>query len=74
MIAALLAETALVGVYLAWRLSRLTYCRRYGYPWRWAVIAEACWRVEHWPHAPGVFYAWRHAAERRGSPVLRSRS
>jgi hypothetical protein len=26
-----------------------TYHRRYGYPWRWAILAELAWRFEHLP-------------------------
>ena len=44
---------------------RFAYVRRYGYPWRWWLIAEPLWRLEHlFPH--GHFYAWRKAAELRG--------
>lgn len=53
-----------------------TYRYRYGYPWRWAVVAEIAWRFEHLPWrqdgqllAPLArrAYALRHAAERRGA-------
>jgi hypothetical protein len=43
-----------------------TYHRRYGYPWRWAVLAEIAWRFEHSPFFPLRAYRWRKAAERRG--------
>jgi hypothetical protein len=26
------------------------YHRVYGYPWRWAILAELAWRVEHMMH------------------------
>jgi hypothetical protein len=54
-----------------------TYRYRYGYPWRWALLAEVAWRLEHlpWsydgqPLAPlsRRAYRWRKAAERRGAP------
>lgn len=45
------------------------YRYRYGYPWPWAVVAEVAWRLEHAPFGPVArrAYAWRKAAERRGS-------
>lgn len=54
----------------------LTYQTRYGYPWRWAILAEIAWRIEHLPlsYDGQVFaplaraaYGWRKDAERRGS-------
>ncbi len=56
------------------------YHRRYGYPSRWAFLAELAWRLEHAPFSDegqplervaARGYAWRKAAERRGSPILR---
>lgn len=43
-----------------------TYHRRYGYPWRWALPAEVCWRLEHLPWRPSCWYRWRKACEHRG--------
>lgn len=47
----------------------LTYRTRYGYPWRWAILAELCWRIEHTP--TGAIARWgyrkRKACEHRGS-------
>lgn len=57
------------------------YRTRYGYPWRWAILAELAWRLEHLPrwgeddageHAwlgriGNRAYRWRKGAERRGS-------
>jgi hypothetical protein len=55
----------------------MTYHRRYGYPWRWAIAAEFWWRVEHLGYYRGgegglcayvnrFGYVKRKAAERRG--------
>jgi hypothetical protein len=53
-----------------------TYHRRYGYPWRWAILAEAAWRIEHlpWrldgqPFALLARWGYRHRKqwERRGA-------
>jgi hypothetical protein len=30
-----------------------TYRYRYGYPWRWAILAEVAWRLEHLGWARG---------------------
>lgn len=50
-----------------------TYHDVYGYPWRWALLAEVAWRMEHWRRlSPPWSYGWRKAAERRGSPVTRA--
>jgi hypothetical protein len=45
------------------------YHRRYGYPVRWAILAELAWRLEHWPLGTiaGRAYGWRKAMERRGA-------
>lgn len=55
------------------------YHRVYGYPPRWAFMAELAWRLEHcgpfWARYDGrplaTFsrkgYQWRKAAERKGS-------
>lgn len=49
----------------------MTY-RTYGYPWRWAMVAELCWRLEHWRWSRNLrvrgrsFYSLRRAAEQRG--------
>jgi len=54
----------------------LAYRTKYGYPWRWAFVAELFWRVEHLPLSfeGQVFaplarwgYRMRKAAEHRGS-------
>lgn len=42
-----------------------TYRYRYGYPWRWAILAEVAWRIEHGPLVRRA-YGWRKAAERAG--------
>jgi hypothetical protein len=56
------------------------YRRVYGYPLKWAVLAELGWRLEHAPlsdegqpleRLAANAYGWRKAAERRGSPLLR---
>lgn len=54
----------------------IDYRIRYGYPWRWALVAEVWWRLEHLPYRGGdgglcgyiTRYAYRHrkAVERRG--------
>jgi hypothetical protein len=58
-----------------------TYRSRYGYPWRWAVLAEIAWRLEHAPlrrdgqpfaRLARRAYRWRKSAERRGHPLLTS--
>jgi hypothetical protein len=50
-------------------MKQLAYQSRYGYPFRWALLAEIAWRLEHWfPRVPR-FYRWRKAAERRGTPL-----
>jgi hypothetical protein len=47
----------------------LTYRTRYGYPLKWALVAEFFWRVEHLPW-PGCLHRWgyrmRKASEHRG--------
>lgn len=43
------------------------YRRRYGYPLRWAVLAELAWRVEHAPIGSGTGYRWRKRFERKGA-------
>jgi hypothetical protein len=52
------------------------YHRTYGYPWRWAILAEICWRIEHLPlryegqplaKIARAGYRWRRAMERRGA-------
>lgn len=58
----------------------LTYQRRYGYPFGWALLAEVAWRIEHLPLsyegeplAPLARrgYRWRKWAERRGYAARR---
>lgn len=46
----------------------LTYRTAYGYPWRWAILAEFFWRWEH-TRLPGHLWAYRmrKTCERRGS-------
>lgn len=53
-----------------------TYHFRYGYPWRWAILAEFAWRIEHLPlRDEGQMFAsfaragyrWRKSAERHGA-------
>lgn len=48
-----------------------TYRYRYGYPWRWAFLAEVAWRIEHLPWRYDGFARWgyrrRKACERRGA-------
>lgn len=60
----------------------MTY-RSYGYPWRWAILAELFWRIEHVPFRcarNGIDdgplsrigswgYRLRKACERRGARV-----
>ena len=41
------------------------YRTAYGYPARWALLAEVCWRMEH-TRTPGPWYAWRKMCEHRG--------
>lgn len=42
------------------------YHRVYGYPIRWAILAELAWRLEHWwPTGPG--YRWRKSLERKAT-------
>lgn len=45
-----------------------TYRSRYGYPWRWAFIAEFWWRLEHCgiDRVERFAYPRRKAAERNG--------
>jgi hypothetical protein len=45
------------------------YHRVYGYPVRWAVLAELAWRLEHCGVARMEHrgYAWRKRFERRAS-------
>jgi len=54
------------------------YRRRYGYPIRWAVLAELAWRIEHFPAMPWARedrqsrlrmngYRWRKHFERRAT-------
>lgn len=45
-----------------------TYRYRYGYPWRWAILAEIAWRIEHMPLGPIARWGYvkRHQFERRG--------
>lgn len=52
-----------------------TYHYRYGYPWRWAILTEIAWRIEHlpWgfegePLAPLARWGYvkRHQFQRRG--------
>lgn len=56
------------------------YHRRYGYPWRWAILAEIAWRIEHVPfgwrreHGPLAWlarrgYTWRKTFERHGAGI-----
>lgn len=45
------------------------YVSRYGYPWRWALLAELFWRIEHGPALRGWGYRMRKACEHRGSRV-----
>ena len=46
------------------------YRSRYGYPRRWAIIAELWWRLEHCGVRRIELFAYprRKAAERRGAP------
>jgi len=57
-------------------LFRLAYRDRYGYPWRWAILATVAWRIEHLPFsfdgqilAPlaRAGYRWRKHFERKGA-------
>lgn len=56
----------------------LNYRTDYGYPWRWAILAEVFWRIEHlpWNYDGQVFaplsrwgYRMRKTCEHRGSGV-----
>lgn len=56
----------------------LVYRTRYRYPWRWAIIAELFWRIEHLPlrYEGQVFaplarwgYGMRKASEHRGAAL-----
>jgi hypothetical protein len=51
----------------------------YGYPWRYAILAELAWRIEHVPwrdegqpfaKLAGWGYMRRKGFEQRGAPLL----
>lgn len=46
----------------------MIYRSRYHYPWRWAILAEICWRIEHLPlrEVARRGYVKRKACEHRG--------
>lgn len=54
----------------------MAYRYRYGYSWRWAILAELAWRIEHLPDYGREDrqsrlrlwgYRWRKHCERRGA-------